>query len=752
MKNSLLKKAGALLCAALLAGTVQLPIFAADPSYNSDFANQTDTMDLLNTGNFDSTYAKSYRAGLGGRASSDYALVADMNNVAYGSEPQGGFLVPYNLNQVLKDIDGKTQTLEMSMLYGGDTDYMQLQAYVATNPSTWSWLGVKVFVKVQDGVVYVLDQDTGIRCQKDEWLRVVIEEHYNAEQTKIYVNGQEIEHSLNGYILGNRNWVQANGCFTKASTGEGTRSGYIAVDDVKIYSSAYAPTGEETVSYTLTNEFNSFNKDKETVYVPDGTTLDTVLAAVTTAAERAVYSAHSNGTVISDTSAAAQDGNVVVFKSADGRSYDYLTIKIGKPPVEVIAYEPMSESTSFNSATGNAQFDVSKPAGLYGKAATDYAYKLTLKDDCKPATTDVSDRFAYMPAVVNNNLHANGKVFTTEFSVAGEGNFDSLQPIAFFTTTKLSDGQAGDDVFCTPVTMNKKDGVVVNGKKIMDFKDKQWYRVAVTWYPEDFAVDVYINGVEAAKNYVFAPGAVDTLKISNFYGGAWANRLCWFALQQVYNKNEAAGAPEHNGSFAFDDTYIYYGEYDSNAKNAASLTSEAYKVDEASGSIYISGTVEAGDFADAVTAVGDMTVYTDSTCTEEAEELTSGAVVVVKSENGFVYKYYTVLSPDTRVDNIQYFVNGESSNIIEDNCTIKATVSAYAPAYAKLYGTLMLAVYENGVLTSVVTDPKAIDGETDFEASQEIKAAKGVTAKAMFWKTLTGAEPWTTAQTFVTLD
>ena len=301
--------------------------------------------------------------------------------------------------------------------------------------------------------------------------------------------------------------------------------------------------------------------------------------------------------------------------------------------------------------------------------------------------------------------------------------------------------------------MNEKDGVTVNGKKIMEFNPNEWYRVAVTWDIENFELDVYINGVEAAKDWVFIDEEfVDVLKVKSFYG-AWSLQKYWFALQQLFSAG-AEGDPEHYGSFSFDDTHVYGGEYKNTSKNAAGIVSEDYMVDENAGIIYMEdGAVDVSELEDVLTITGDWSIYTDKTFEEEAEDVLDGAVILVKSENGMVYKYYTIKSPEVNYGQIATYVNGEDGNILEDGAVIRAEVSAYAPSFLKKSGKLVLAIYENEALKTVVaTEDKAIDGDTPFGVEYTVEKAAGMSAKAMFIDSLDGLVPLTQDASFVELS
>ena len=647
MKKGLLKKASALLSAVMLAGLVQVPASAA-VTYESNYDDKTATLDLTNAGSFTSYgYEKGYKDALGGKMAGDYSIVNDVTGIPYGTAEtlHGGFVLPFYAWSV--GSAGTVRTLEMSMLYGGNADYMLLQASYSAHPSAWQWNNTAAFVKVENGVVYAFGKDTGIRCNKDEWLRIVVEENYNAEKSKFYINGQEIENPLTGFILGNH-WTQANLGFNAGTPGTGTRDAYFAIDDVKIYDgNPFTATGEEYVSYTYTpDEDILYDEATSAVYVNEGTTIDAVLEGIASDFEYEVLTSHNNGTVITDTAAAVANGNVVIFKSEDGKSYDYLTISTDELDT-TISYDPISAASSFETVAGH--FNGSVNGGLYGKAQDDLAYTYTLKDESKDASIKVDDRCTYMPVIQGQNLLATNDIITTEFSVASEGNADNLNAIAYFNTTKIEDGTNGPDIYVTLASMNVKDGVVVNGKKVMDYKPNQWYRVAITWYP-NLTMDVHINGVEAAKNWAYG-GAdkVGVYKIKSLRA-PWQTAKYWFALQQGYNAGVA-----HEGSFSFDDTHVYTGKYKDSKKSAAGIVSEDYLVDEVKGEIYMEeGAVEVADLEDVLTITGEWTAYADATLTQEAEDVTSGTVILVKSENGKVYKYYTIKRPDERDTTIAY--------------------------------------------------------------------------------------------------
>lgn len=730
MKKSIFKKLSGLLAAAMFLGLIQITAFA-EVTYDSDFSNKTDTIELVNLASFDGYgYTAEYWNGLGGRAADDVSLVNNVTGLPAKLDKalSGGFNLPYYLWVV--NTQDSVRTLEMSALYGGDADFFQLSAQIATHPSKWQWYWYPNFVKIQDGIVYCLDNDTGIRCGKDEWIRIVIEEHYNDEDIKIYINGKEIQFADPGKecVFGNT-WFQANIGFAVGEK-DSERNGYLALDDVKIYDSAYVVTGNEQVSYQVDESLQILETEKK-VIVDEGTPFEDILSKITTDAEYKIFTSHNSAEEASGD--IAQNGNVIVFTSPDGKTYDYLTISTNADD-KIIDYVPVAESTYYTNFGGN--MTIERTGGLFAKEADNLAYVLRVQD--KDSSSEISDRTNFTPDLTTV---VKAESFTAEFSVAGEGNFDSL---AFLLRPRYVKEDGSTELgYNTPIQFDSENGILnYKGNRIGAFNKGQWYRVAITIYPKSCTFDLYLNGTQINSGAKLTDGEI--------YG---ITGFEWFQVQSIYKAK--TNAPAHNGMFALDDILIYYGAYQDNAESHASLECPdgTYYIDDAESAIYVSGIADMGDFVDLVVADYEMMPYTDSSFTEVAEEISEGNVIVVRSQNSYTYKYYTVKSPEFTFDsNIECYVNDEISNIIESNSTIKAKISAYAPAFSNKEGVLVLAVYKDGMLETVVMDDKPISDNTSFEVSAEVGETAGLSAKAMFLDSVDSLKPYVDSASFIVLE
>ena len=115
MKKSIFKKLSGLLAAAMFLGLIQITAFA-EVTYDSDFSNKTDTIELANPASFDGYgYTAEYWTGLGGRAADDVSLVNNVTGLPAELDKalSGGFNLPYYLN--VPNSVGTIRTLEISV-------------------------------------------------------------------------------------------------------------------------------------------------------------------------------------------------------------------------------------------------------------------------------------------------------------------------------------------------------------------------------------------------------------------------------------------------------------------------------------------------------------------------------------------------------------------------------------------------------------------------------------------------------------
>lgn len=726
MKKGLLKRASLALCTVLLAGLVQIPSFAeVTYSYNHDYDTAEDFaqsgMKLADASS--NPYEITNEYGLCGKESTDGAAAINPTGISpTDKKDELGYEIPYFTYKAYNGNQSVARTIEFSMLYGGDADSAVLRCIVATHPSAWNRWKQCDFVKIENNIVTVLGNDTGIRCGKNEWLRVAVEEHYTASDSKVYINGVEIPvkipSDMNNFILGNK-WTKIAINYN-AADGTAERNGKLAVDNLKIYEGEYTLSESEKIEYSVSGA--NYVSDYSLILCSGSENVEDILSAVNTENEKWMQVSHTNPERI--TSGNIQNGNVIVMRSADGKTFKYITVSTNPDDAFI------SKDGYYNKQFGNTDglsmaWDTN---GIFGKTAADAKSLLLTAENLSP--NGGSDRYNFMglPSSVFST-----QSFTAEFSVAASGDVDSL---IFLNKSVFANHT--DKGYVNVLAMSEKDGIIADhgNTYVMPFVKDRWYRIAVTYYPQTAQYDIYVNGTKYGE------------KLSLGLDGGILKSFEWFQLQPVYNKIDSAEL--RNGKAAVSDLLLYYGEYQDKAENKISVSSGLYNIDENLGKLYIDGNVDISDFTDNFVTNCEYRIYTDNTYSAEAEDILPGEVVVVRSANGYSFKYYTIESASVTTDSlISTYVNGEESNmILNDGDVLKAVVNMSAPAYLNKKGALVLAIYKNGALYDVAIDEKAIDGSTSFEISKQIELAVGMSAKAMFFDSVVSIKPYLSSAVF----
>lgn len=714
-----------------------------DIAYESDFNTaelQSPTDKQIKLGN-DHTYPITYPAAIGGRSADDYSMIETFPD----SVKISGFQIPSHYGWVQNAaIGSEATTMELSMLYDGAADYATLSSLINHHPTSYNNRNeVYEWVKVSDGKVYVNGTDTGILCQKGEWLRVAVELHYAGNEYYVYVNGKKFTVPNGyGYIRINK-WTQLQAGVN--NPGDGSKNIIVGVDDIKIYNRAYTPTGKEAVGYTVntSSAFQYIPQTKSAVINADTTVAD-VLSAVVTSDAKEMHKSLSDPTAVTDGKAA--DGNVVVIKSEDGKSFDYLHLTTSQD-CRIVFSDSMSTSSRFTSfGTGN-ETEIVNEGGLYTKAADDISF--TLQSNI-PAGTSLGYRTNYISDISSAMFDEDS--FTYEFSLAFEGDMNEVSLANF-----VSDENTERFAYNNPVRFkNGKIYVNDNGKDkfIRNYREKEWYRIGITYYPKELKQDIYVNGKKCiAKGWVVDDPTMRDPSAHKLTGFYWNN----ISVNYTENLDKV-----RTGKICVDDTRIYYGEH----FDTADYQTQFESIDYATGGsiandIYLdSDGIEIGEFAGGISFDIDNPpmFYAGNDYAEQAETVNYGATLVFTSPNGLVKEYYVVLSPKTTIDNeIKCFVNGYEKKTFaakadsDENykSTLSASASAVAPAFeTDAVGCLAIAVYKNGVLTKLVTDAKEIKSYTRFTVSCDITETDGITAKAMFMQSLASMKPYAPSQTF----
>lgn len=714
-----------------------------DVAYESNFNTeelQSPTDKQIKLGNGHS-YPVTYPAAIGGRAADDYSMIETFPDSAKIS----GFQIPSHYEWVDNSaIGSEATTMELSMLYDGAADYVTLSSLINHHPTSYNNRNeVYEWVKVSDGKVYVKGTDTGILCQKGEWLRVAVELHYAGNEYYVYVNGKKFTVPNGyGYIRINK-WTQLQAGVNNA--GDGSKNIIVGVDDIKIYNRAYTPTGKEAVGYTVnTSSAFQYIPQAKSAVINAGTTVADVLSAVVTSNAKEMHKSLSDPTAVADGKAA--DGNVVVIKSEDGKSFDYLHLTTSQD-CRIVFSDSMSTSSRFTSfGTGN-ETEIVNESGLYTKAADDISF--TLQSNI-PAGTSLGYRTNYISDISSAMFDEDS--FTYEFSLAFEGDMNEVSLANF-----VSDENTQRFAYNNPIRFkNGKIYVNDNGKDkfIRNYREKEWYRIGITYYPKELKQDIYVNGKKCiAKGWVVDDPTMRDPSAHKLTGFYWNN----ISVNYTENLDKV-----RTGKICVDDTRIYYGEH----FDTADYQTQFESIDYATGGsiandIYLdSDGIEIGEFAGGISFDIDNPpmFYAGNDYAEQAETVNYGATLVFTSPNGLVKEYYVVLSPKTTIDNeIKCFVNGYEKKTFaakadsDENykSTLSASASAVAPAFeTDAVGCLAIAVYKNGVLTKLVTDAKEIKSYTRFTVSCDITETDGITAKAMFMQSLASMKPYAPSQTF----
>ena len=98
------------------------------------------------------------------------------------------------------------------------------------------------------------------------------------------------------------------------------------------------------------------------------------------------------------------------------------------------------------------------------------------------------------------------------------------------------------------------------------------------------------------------------------------------------------------------------------------------------------------------------------------------------SENDYIFPQLAGNINTKATGDIFHFTQISTS---ADNGTYTAALTADASSEKEC--RLILALYKDGALCSIVSDCKTVDGMTRFGCEKAVSDATGITAKAMFW-------------------
>ena len=726
--------------AAALAMVLSLaPMALAEGEVSYNFNDQTQTLSMgdggvITSGSEQYTGAISYTQAASGKMDeNDYAINATWSDVPYTVSGVGGFEIP--CYAWVQNNEGDIRTMEFMFRYSEGCDYAVIQSSVAADPTggPQNWLTVIDWVRFENGTVKVMTDningtylDTGIAARPGQWYRIAIEAHFTANESIVYINGQGFP--LTGLANAVRyfRWTQAR-LGMSALGGEGSRDVSVSIDDLEIYTGAYEPTGDEAVGYTVSGM--NYNEGLKGFFVDDTATVADILGAVQTDCE--MYMIDSLETNNIKSSGAVEEGNVVVIKSADGKTLDYLYVYTSNESL-IVDEDSFSESSYYRMDGDTLYAGNGVKTGIFGRGSGDWSFELYTNE--LPSDVQGANRYNFM---ADNAGVYTADAFTREFSISAEGDFDE---VIFITRANFSG--TSELAYQEPVKFAKDGTITLNGDRVYPdarFKERQWYRVAITVYPRECKYDLYLNNEQVIDGCWLAMN--DALWNSDAYD---ITGFQWFQIQPMYSAGEAGGETR-SGSVYVDDTITYYGEYAESAENDVTFTSD-YTVDEAAGTITVPENTDIDTFVSGMDfGTASPALYTDNTYTQQVDSwLEEGNVLVLTSVNGKVYSYYTIViesdepgpdpDPDDefRVDDaIALSVTPAQSG---GPATANASINMHVPAdEAAREAVLVVAAYKDGVLQGIEYVSESVSGDRLLEAELELEETDGVTVKAMLW-------------------
>lgn len=382
---------------------------------------------------------------------------------------------------------------------------------------------------------------------------------------------------------------------------------------------------------------------------------------------------------------------------------------------------------------------LTKTGGLYGKDESDLSVGIAAENiPCDPSELEAVEgitrpklenwlarieMFAVsgmnVPIMAYNASDLRDRCdYTYEYKFLYTGDMDSIT-LQGRTDFWNSESQSRERSAVTFLTVYKDGSAKASGTGISAvFKPDSWYTVSITVKTEA-VFDLYVNDVLYAENVSMRIGASQTGK----YIG-----LEWIGFKQLFDN--CTDSTLRSGAAYVDDIRVYYGGH--TAPSGAGIYSESCYIDNNEYIIYTD--VKNADWLAENIDFGSSTpfLYTDSTLSEEAAAISGTSVLLLRSADGRVYRYYTFASPYVDCSGIVTYVNGIEGNIISDG-EIKAAVSAESPAEFGNSGVLVLAVYKDGRLIDLASDCRSIENYAVYEVTLNVTSSDGITAKAMFF-------------------
>lgn len=748
MKKMLKRLFGAAVVVSMVAGMIQTSIFAARADFACDFNEPTvrvigtDTIAICG----DAAQNVDYPRGLSGRTANDYSARQTFTDAAASS----GFQFMQYASEGDTRSKWERYLYECSVLYSGDADYLTLYMQglnqygnkttnftcrmtdEGTSLSRYYWQAS-----------YFKSYENSINIKKNQWVRLVLDLNTNIKKSNIYVNGHKYTFDLDDYLR------QVNSLTIKAgfdNTGDGSKSASIAIDDVKVTllgssvndaNYIYSPTGDQATELTceMSNSSDlSYDSASEKIVYGTGTTVKNVIdSIIPNSGSVRVIKSYEDPEILSDNSL-IESGNIAVIVSNDGGTFKYVALADGNG-ARIVSYNPMTSTSSFTTfLPEGVTVTTSVEDGLYSKESGDYSFEIASTS----GTPETTIRSNYL--TISDSLFLLDS-FTYEFSIAVEGDISTVSLINFASTANNDRFAYNQPVILTDGKMYVND----NGTNrfIRNYRNSEWYRIGITYYPKELKQDIYINGEKkVSKGWIVNDVNMrdpEQYQITSFY---------W--------NNIGVGFPGYgSGKVSIDDTLLYTGEHFDTGDYMIDVEPDILSVGTYANDIYVDdvGEMTISDLTDDLNISSDVDaiMYVDNNYSEEAEDLDYGNVLVLTSKNGFVKEYYTVMPSSLSVDSrIAYYVNDEHDvpMSVEGASKVRASIKAFSPTYRNDdYGVLLMGVYKDGKLVDIVSDNKQIVSDTLFTVDYLVNDADGVTCKLFFWDTFNSLKPYVAAET-----
>lgn len=752
------KKSLAALLAAMVMGMSlgAVPALAGDENY--DFNGQDQKFLIAQDGDSKSHYNVDQTSGLShyeealyGKEAGDFSQVIQLKDIPRDDKANDAFAL-YN-NRIYINEDTPVRTMEFSVAAEGDYDSFGMvgRPYYATQGYSDNILRFH-----SDGRVTVQGTEKARFAQK-QWQRVVFST-YSDGSVDIWINGTQVANKVlyskntgfNGY-----GWLRL-GLANPSKEGDDSapekRNVKLCIDDYHEYAGAYQPRAESDVAYSFAPESGLIAGGNHEVYLPKGKTAEELLAALTQDGKTPKLYRDAS---LTETFASGplSEGNVLLLTSRDGLQLRYLPLV--SPELPLGRDFNQIDNGWYAADNQKKYFSTAYTGGLYGKEPADRAYAA---NGVIPAGTEVtadgrSVRFGMETGVevLNDTDWTTAKkpTVTVELSMAAEGDFGDIalqgRP-RFFSKVDPSLNTGNNNRGIRAYLRVLPDGTVKlkDGSQIASFKlnPREWFRVALTFYPESLTYDMYINGKLVLEQDMISSGYTDAEK--------WEYRgMQW--MSPSINFEEGTTAAERNCALAMDDFKVFIGEYDTTDRV---ISVSGYTTDENLGIMELPGTMSAADFA-AGLSCGDAVpaVYSSHDFSRKITSgyLQGGNVLLLTSANGLVRKYYTLrISGMTCDERIRLYVNDSESDVLTAG-VLKAEIAAgFSGETQAPGGVLAFAIYRDGALERVILDEKQISASTDFSVSCDLTGQdmEGVSVKAMFWRDMEAMCPYVPARSY----